>query len=101
MLQNILGIVDESGNLVVKYSYNAYGVVTITSDTSGINLGVNNPIRYKGYYYDKDLSMYYCNSRYYNPMWCRFISPDSIEYLEPESINGLNPYAYCMNDPVM
>ena len=46
-------------------------------------------------------SLYYLNSRYYNPELCRFISPDSIEYLDPESINGLNLYAYCGNDPVM
>ena len=85
MLQNILGIVDEAGNIVVKYSYNAYGIVTIVSDTSGINLAVNNPFRYKGYY---------------SPELCRWISPDSIEYLDPESINGLNLYAYCGNDPV-
>ena len=44
--------------------------------------------------------MYYCNSRYYAPELCRFISPDSIEYLDLESINGLNLYAYCGNDPV-
>ena len=26
---------------------------------------------------------------------------DSIDYADPESINGLNLYAYCLNDPVM
>ena len=52
-------------------------------------------------YYDEETKFYYCNSRYYSPELCRFISPDDIEYLDPESINGLNLYAYCMNDPVM
>ena len=39
--------------------------------------------------------------RYYSPELCRFIQPDDIEYLDPESINGLNLYAYCMNNPIM
>ena len=55
---------------------------------------------YKGYYYDVETELFYCNSRYYSPELCRFISPDSIEYLDPESINGLNLYCYCMNNPV-
>lgn len=45
--------------------------------------------------------MYYCKSRYYSPLLCRFISPDSIDYLDPNSINGLNLYAYCGNNPII
>ena len=44
--------------------------------------------------------MYYLNSRYYNPQWRRFISPDDSSYLDPETPNGLNLYCYCNNDPV-
>ena len=47
-----------------------------------------------------ETGLFYCNSRYYNPEWCRWISPDDIVYLDPESVNGLNLYAYCNNDPV-
>ena len=50
--------------------------------------------------YDVETQLFYCNSRYYSPELCRFISPDSIEYLDTQSINGLNLYAYCMNNPV-
>ena len=50
--------------------------------------------------YDVETGLFWCNSRYYNPEWGRWISPDSIEYLEPQSINGLNLYAYCNNDSV-
>ncbi len=49
---------------------------------------------------DKETEFYYCNSRYFSPELCRWISPDSIEYLDSESINGLNLYAYCNNDSV-
>ena len=50
--------------------------------------------------YDVETGLFWCNSRYYNPEWGRWISPDSIEYLDPESIDGLNLYAYCGNNPV-
>ena len=59
-----------------------------------------NPIRYRGYYYDRETGLYYLNARYYNPQWRRFISPDDTAYLNPETPNGLNLYAYCNNDPV-
>jgi CRISPR-associated endonuclease Cas3-HD len=76
----------------------AYGNnMTISGD---ITIGTINPFRYKGYYYDSETQLFYCNSRYYSPELCRWISPDSIEYLDPESINGLNLYSYCNNDPV-
>ena len=59
-----------------------------------------NPIRYRGYYLDRETNLYYLNARYYNPEWRRFLSPDDSSYLNPESVNGLNLYAYCNNDPV-
>ena len=100
ILQNINGIIDINGNLVVKYDYTAYGSCSILSDVSANNIGTINPFRYKGYYYDVETGLFWCNSRYYNPEWGRWISPDSIEYLNPQSLNGLNLYAYCNNDPV-
>ena len=44
--------------------------------------------------------MYYCNSRYYNPQWGRFLNSDSIVCLNLENVNGLNLYCYCMNNPI-
>ena len=64
-------------------------------------IGNINSIRYRGYYFDKETGLYYCNSRYYSPELCRWISADSIDYLDPESINGLNLCAYCLNNSIM
>ena len=98
-LQNdIIAIYNESGIKVAAYEYDAWGNHTITLDTNSI--GSLNPFRYRGYYYDEETQLFYCNSRYYSPELCRWISPDSIEYLDPESINGLNLYAYCYDNPV-
>ena len=100
ILQNIIGIIDSNGDIVVKYDYSAYGELITISDTSNINLSTINRFRYKGYYYVEELRYYWLISRFYDPEIGRFISPDSVDYLEPKSINGLNLYAYCGNDPV-
>ena len=101
VLQNILGLVDENGNIVVEYDYTAYGKSLSVTGLLKDTIGVINPFRYKGYYYDVETQLFYCNSRYYSPELCRWISPDSIDYLDPESINGLNLYCYCGNNPIM
>ncbi len=97
----ILGIVDQSGKLVVKYKYDAYGNSNGIEDTSGCNLGTRNLFRYKGYYYDDDTKMYYCKLRFYVPLWHRWLNSDSINYLEPKNITSLNLFTYCNNNPVM
>ena len=100
-MSNILGLVDDSGNIVVKYKYDAYGNRISITDTSGCDLGNINPFRYKGYYYDDDVEMYYCKSRFYVPSWHRWLNSDSINYLEPKNITSLNLFTYCNNNPVM
>ena len=86
--------------MVAKYLYDAWGNCTISSETTNYAVANANPIRYRGYYYDDDTGLYYCNARYYSPKWRRFISPDDTAYLNPKSVNGLNLYCYCNNDPV-
>ena len=110
---NIRRIVDSNGKCVIKYDYDAWGRVINTeySDTlytiwenayfNAYSIGQLNSLIYKDYYYDKDLELYYLQTRYYDPTVCRFISPDHPDYLDYESINGLNLYAYCLNSPVM
>ena len=99
VLQNILGIIDSNGNLIVKYDYNAYGDnQTITG--SNTTLGLRNPFRYKGYYYDSETGLFMMGQRYYSPELCRFIQPADVSTLDPSSINGLNLYIYANNNPI-
>ena len=58
-----------------------------------------NPFRYRSYYYDKETELYYLNSRYYNPRFGRFITPDSIINSNKDFLSH-NLYIYCSNDPV-
>lgn len=103
---DVIGIVDKNGTLVVKYVYDAWGchkIFDVNGNviTSSSNIGIINPIRYRSYYYDSEINLYFLQSRYYDPETGRFISPDALEYLQPETINGLNLYCYCLNNPVM
>jgi len=100
LLGDVVAIYDTSGNMVAKYLYDAWGNCTISSETTNYAVANANPIRYRGYYYDDDTGLYYCNARYYSPKWRRFISPDDTTYLNPKTVNGLNLYCYCYNDPI-
>ena len=69
-----VAIYNLSGAKLVSYSYDAYGVVTKLSFNSGSSTGARkNSLTYRGYYYDTESSMYYLQSRYYDPAMGRFI----------------------------
>lgn len=90
---DIIGLFDRLGNVVVEYTYDAWGkTLSVTGSLAG-TVGVKNPYRYRGYRYDEDTRLYYLQNRYYNPIWHRFINSDSV-------IIG-NLYCYCINNPVM
>ena len=97
---DVIGIYDTNENKVAEYVYDAWGNCTIKNATNYAFANLN-PIRYRGYYYDKETNLFLVSSRYYSPELCRWISPDDIEYLDPESVNGLNLYCYCFNNPIM
>lgn len=64
-------------------------------------LGVDNPIRYRGYYYDTETGLYYLQSRYYAPDTGRFINADDVAFLGVTgTVLSCNLFAYCENDPV-
>ena len=86
--------------LAAKYTYDAWGKCLV-ENVGKETIGDVNPIRYRGYYYDKETELYYLNARYYDPETGRFISADNTQYLEPNTVNGLNLYEYCASNPVM
>ena len=104
---DVLQIRNVNNAVVANYEYDAWGKVVSIKYANGndINvpnhIGVINPIRYRGYYYDSETGFYYLKSRYYDPAICRFISADDPSYLGAgETTQGLNLFAYCLNDPV-
>lgn len=121
ILGDIIAILDEKGSEIVKYVYDAWGnhktyalnngqFVDILSNLSYTQDGLNNkaiaelnPFRYRGYYYDIETSLYYLNSRYYDPETGRFINADDLSVLTEgkDIFNGLNLFIYCGNNPIM
>ena len=86
-------VYNESGEIVVTYSYDAWG--NTTSESGNSTLISVNPIRYKSYYYDIETGFYYLQSRYYDPAVGRFINADEVEYLcSSDSVLSCNLIAY-------
>ena len=93
-------ILDETGEPVVIYQYDAWGKFGCY-DATEENISSVNPITYRSYYVDLEMGfyMYYLNSRYYMADWGRFISADS--YVQTgQGVLSNNMFAYCMNNPV-
>jgi len=97
---DVIGIYDSTGTVVVKYAYDAWGKLISTTGSMASTVGVKNPIRYRGYYYDSETDLYYLQSRYYDPETCRFINADSL-IIAGDYLQGTNMFAYCLNNPVM
>ena len=91
---------------MVKYEYDSWGNHIVKNADGTINnsadfIGNLNPIRYRGYYYDSDINLYYLKTRYYDPETGRFVTIDDVKFIAPNTINGLNLYTYCADNPVM
>ncbi len=102
---DIGALYNSSGVKFVSDFYIAWGKLVYMSYHNGGNTSIatKNPFRYRGYYYDQDLEMYYLQTRYYDPMTCRFISADTSDVLTatPDALTDKNLFAYCDNNPVM
>ena len=102
---DVIAIIDSNGAVAVTYEYDAWGreVAKTTAGTYGQNLYSYNRLKYRGYYFDSDLGLYYLNSRFYDQNVGRFLSADTTEVVLVSQIvlTDKNLYAYCDNNPVM
>ena len=92
-----------SGTQVVSYTYDPWGAPMSTDGTMASTLGAANPLRYRGYVYDTETGLYYLSSRYYNPVWGRFVNADTaaVVVASPDKANwDKNLFAYCDNNPI-
>jgi RHS repeat-associated protein len=80
-----IALADEHGNVVQRYSYDAFG----DPSSSG---SVANPFLYTGQQWEPESGLYYYGARYYAPALGRFISRDPVLHS--------NPYPYVDNDPI-
>ena len=105
VLGNVVKILDNTGAVVVEYKYDAWGNCKVL-DANGseisntAHIGILNPFRYRGYYFDTETGFYFLKTRYYDPEIGRFTTIDDLGYLCPDAVNGVNLYAYCSNNPI-
>jgi len=90
-LGSVVAMTDTSKNIVQRYSYDTFGMLTAIQ-----NPEFTNSYTYTGREWDKELGLYYYRARYYDPMEGRFISRDPIGFAGGD----VNLYGYVLNDPV-
>ena len=96
---DIVKIIDSNKTVVATYEYDDWGKLLVSED-SLTAVGKLNPFRYRGYYYDTESSLYYLNSRYYDPETGRFINADT--YVSTgQGLSGNNMFAYCNGNPII
>ena len=92
---DVMSIVDGTGAVVAEYEYDPYGnIISATGELAEVN-----PLRYRGYVFDSECSLYYLQSRYYDPSIGRFLNADSYASTG-QGVLGNNMFAYCNNNPV-
>lgn len=96
---DLVAILDNAGNKVVEYKYDAWGKPIGCSGIMADTLGRINPFRYRGYIYDNETSMYSLCYRYYNPAHNRFINADDRICIS-NKLTFTNAYSYCCGTPV-
>ena len=97
---DIVAILDEKGNTVVSYGYDAWGAPLWCTGELAETLGKVQPFRYRGYVFDDETGLYYLRSRYYNPRWGRFVNADALLVGAEKPVLNHSCYIYCTNDPV-
>ena len=96
---DVLAIVDGHGATLVEYEYDPYGRLRSMTGVMSNTLGEANPLRYRGYVYDTESTLYYLQSRYYDPELGRFINADAYASTG-QGVLGNNMFAYCGNNPI-
>lgn len=61
---DVTAIVSVNGICVVEYTYDAWGNVLSVTGLRADNLGALNPLRYRGYVYDTESTLYYFRCRW-------------------------------------
>ena len=88
---DVLRIVDAEGTNRATYRYDPWGKVL---QAAGGIIAYANPIRYRSYYYDKETSLYYLQSRYYDPETGRFLNAEGLLGANQDLLS-YNLYNYC------
>ncbi|MBI4645789.1 MAG: hypothetical protein HY738_04095 [Bacteroidia bacterium] len=102
-LGSILALTDESGAVVEKRSYDAWGRPRSATEWSitSLNPGQNYLIDrgFTGHEHIHEFGLINMNGRIYDPLLGRFLSPDNFVQL-PDYTQTFNRYSYALNNPL-
>ena len=103
---DVIALLNANGTLAASYNYGAWGNYSVhgadgKKTTDATFIGHINPLRYRGYYYDRETRLYYLQSRYYDFVNCRFINADTFATTDANGFLSANMFAYCENNPIM
>ncbi len=102
-------IVNEAGNLMQEYAYDAWGRRRNPADGQPYTQSTQLPLLfdnfctfdrgYTGHEHLDGVGLINMNGRLYDPVMARMLSPDN--YVQnPENTQNYNRYSYCMNNPL-
>ena len=102
---DVIALLNANGTLAASYNYGAWGNYSVhgadgKKTTDPTFIGHINPLRYRGYYYDRETRLYYLQSRYYDFANCRFINADVYTSTDVVGFLECNMFAYCSNSPI-
>ena len=102
---DVIALLNANGTLAASYNYGAWGNYSVhgadgKKTTDPTFIGHINPLRYRGYYYDRETRLYYLQSRYYDFANCRFINADGVVTTNVAEFLECNMFAYCTNNPI-
>ena len=102
---DVIALLNADGTIAASYNYGAWGNYSVhdnkgAKNTSPTFIGHINPLRYRGYYYDRETRLYYLQSRYYDFANCRFINADGVVTTNVAEFLECNMFAYCTNNPI-
>ena len=103
---DVIALLNANGTLAASYNYGAWGNYSVhgadgKKTTDPTFIGHINPLRYRGYYYDRETRLYYLQSRYYDFANCRFINADTFATTDANGFLSANMFAYCENNPII
>ncbi len=82
-------LTSQSGQVVWRASYDAYGNATVDPGSS-----ITNNLRFPGQYFDAETGLHYNWMRYYEPATGRYVASDPVSLYA-----GVNLYAYAFGNP--
>ena len=88
-LYSIAALTDNSGGVVERYRYDAYGQRTVLAPdgiTTRTGSSYGNQLGFTGRYLDKETGLWYFRSRYYSASLGRFANRDPLGYVDGSSL---------------